>query len=413
MKKRLISLLLCCFALFFVFGLAMAENLVFAFEETEYSLTVGKSLSLKPVLQGTEEKPEYTWESSETSIATVDKGKVLAKQGGSVEITCTATFADGKSLKASTKLRVIVPIQSIKADVKSIVLASWDLDDVQNSEKYASYTPKLEILPADASLKELEWTVADPYVAMVLETGEIRGSGYGKTTVTGKAKDGSGKSVSIKVEVPMCFLSEKEIVFSEPKGVSIIKQVQSLNGFNSYSDITNNDNIDLNYHSSEGDFTTIDIIPRKAGTSKLNFYRNRKLIGSVSVKIESSAVFDKKGYPLIQIGELAKSVEEHLDKAYQVEVDFVAIEEGILIGQATEEDKKYFVAFDFGESLSKDGANALSFMDVYSIKQSFPTNARFTLYGKLKGEEKYKAENGLSYDMLRFEGLHIEASPKK
>ena len=72
-------------------SISCAENAVFAFEDPEYAVLIGKTLKLEPVAQNIEGKPTYSWSPSDENIATVKNGSVKDIAGGEVTITCTAT----------------------------------------------------------------------------------------------------------------------------------------------------------------------------------------------------------------------------------------------------------------------------------------------------------------------------------
>ena len=76
------------------------KNIELTLNKTETSIVCGSTETLKATLKGSTDK--VTWKSSNTSIATVDSGKITAKQAGVVTITATAA---GKTAKC--KLTVL------------------------------------------------------------------------------------------------------------------------------------------------------------------------------------------------------------------------------------------------------------------------------------------------------------------
>ena len=102
---------------------ALAEGKpVLTLDPAELTLEKGKSQKLAVLLENVEnpKKTKYVWESSDPNVATVDKnGGIRAKDGGSAEITCTATLEDGSVLMASASVTVTVPVQSVKIQTKA------------------------------------------------------------------------------------------------------------------------------------------------------------------------------------------------------------------------------------------------------------------------------------------------------
>ena len=111
-----------------------------------------------------------TWSSSNSSVATVDKGTVSAIAVGTATITATA------SGKTATCEVTVTPkgISSIKLDKST---ASLSIKEV--------LTLSATIEPADAD-ETLTWTSSDENVAKV-ENGKITAVGKGTATITASA----------------------------------------------------------------------------------------------------------------------------------------------------------------------------------------------------------------------------------
>lgn len=138
-----------------------------------------------------------SWQSSDDAIASVDEaGIVTAHQAGAVRITATSVAYP--ALTQDVPLTVVVPatasqIQGIRISPSSVTMnlgeTFWLLAEVPTWN--GSY---------DANIR---WTVGDPSIAQVSDTGQLTAVGPGKTTVTAVAAtyDRGELSATIPVEV--------------------------------------------------------------------------------------------------------------------------------------------------------------------------------------------------------------------
>ena len=134
-----------------------------------------------------------TWSSSDETIATVDStGKVTAVGAGTATITATANGGTNVTATCSvtvTAAQTTKPVTSIALDKTSLDLAVS-----------GTYTLTANVLPQDASNKEVEWTSSNADVAKV-ENGKVTALKEGTATITATVKDGSGKSAACNVKV--------------------------------------------------------------------------------------------------------------------------------------------------------------------------------------------------------------------
>ncbi len=175
--------------------LAQAEDLaapVLTLSATEVQLDVGKSAAVKAKIEGAAkgQKATYTWQSSDETVATVKNGNIKGVGSGDTVITCTTELKDGPTLTAEVKVHVLVMVQSIKADQKSLNLAYGQTEQI-------TWTVK----PENAQMQDLDWSSSNEAVAMVNAEGKITANVPGKATITGTAKDGSKKTVKVGVTV--------------------------------------------------------------------------------------------------------------------------------------------------------------------------------------------------------------------
>ncbi len=129
------------------------------------------------------DKLELVWSSADENVATVDAdGVVTGVSGGETEITVAAT--DGE-LSASVKVNVNVPAEDI--DITDFEITTLDTD---SEIDYA-------LVPADATAKDVEFTVADKGIATVKD-GKITAVAAGSTELTVTVGEVS-KTVALKV----------------------------------------------------------------------------------------------------------------------------------------------------------------------------------------------------------------------
>ncbi|MGL4956269.1 MAG: Ig-like domain-containing protein, partial [Bacteroidales bacterium] len=119
-----------------------------------------------------------TWESSDTSVATVDRnsGQITGKALG--KTTITATSVDGGFSDTCT---VQVGVHVTSVDIPST--SNMDIGEKKNLS--------VNIKPTNATNQALTWTSSNTSVATVdKNTGQITGKALGQTTITATSVDG-------------------------------------------------------------------------------------------------------------------------------------------------------------------------------------------------------------------------------
>ena len=148
-----------------------------------------------------------TWTSSNESIAAVNEsGIVTGLAAGNATITFTSD--DPVSIrKAQIQVRVGQAVQSISIEGKG-----------GNLPVSQTMTLKATVEPSDATNKKLEWSSADPSVATVTATGQVKAVGAGTTIITAAAADGTGVSQTYEINavapVKKITLSEKKVTLA-------------------------------------------------------------------------------------------------------------------------------------------------------------------------------------------------------
>ena len=124
------------------------------------------------------------WSVSNQEVATIDETGVLTAVTNGI-VTVTATATDGSAVTATKSIRVS-GVQGPIVLVESISLSVEDITD--GREKQFS----VEVLPTNATNKDVEWLVSDESIAEISEEGLLKPLKNGSVKVKVEAKDGSG-----------------------------------------------------------------------------------------------------------------------------------------------------------------------------------------------------------------------------
>ena len=125
-----------------------------------------------------------TWTSSNSNVASVVNGKVIAKSSGVA--TITAKTSNGKM--ATCKVNVFIPVTSLSIS---------GLDEIK-VKKETNFNVSIE--PANASNKTIIWSSDNESVAVV-NNGKVTGVGVGYATITAKSNNGIAINKVIKVSI--------------------------------------------------------------------------------------------------------------------------------------------------------------------------------------------------------------------
>ncbi len=166
--------------------------------ETALSLKVGNDGRLIATVSPEDAtNQKVTWDSSDKAVATVKPGtngksaKVTPLKEGTT--TITVTTEDGKKT-ASCKVTVS------NVDVTGVKLTYTGKSCILEPGKEKPFTAM--VLPNDATIKDVEWTVADSNIATVTKTGGVvTGKNPGTTTLTATSKDNPKQSTTLELIV--------------------------------------------------------------------------------------------------------------------------------------------------------------------------------------------------------------------
>ena len=162
-------------------ALDVSEPTSVSLNKTSLTLDVGKSYTLTKTVSPSNAVTSYTWSSSNTSVATVDKnGKVTAKASGTA--TITVKTSNGKA--ANCKVTVNLPAPQITglANTTGGIKISWNKVD-------GAYGYRLYYKPASGGWKRFKDTTATSFT----DSGVVPNK---TETYTIRCIDKNGKTVS-------------------------------------------------------------------------------------------------------------------------------------------------------------------------------------------------------------------------
>lgn len=162
----------------------------------EYVLTTfGSNLQFtETVLPANAENKSVSWSVSNTSVATISGTGLLSALGNGV-VTVTAMTQDGSMLSDSKVVTL-----SGQTRVSSISLSVNEGINVL-TVKGATLTLTPTVLPADAAIKAVTWSVNAQTVATISGAGVLQSLSDGVVTVTATATDGSGVVGSLPLTI--------------------------------------------------------------------------------------------------------------------------------------------------------------------------------------------------------------------
>lgn len=144
---------------------------------TSLSLAKGaSSVLVATVYPESADNKTVTWSSSNTSVATVTNGTVVAVGGGVTEISVKTQ--DG-GYEAKCTVTVQVSVTGISLNTNSIDIYRYDVE-----------TLKATVYPNDATNKTVSWSSSAPSIVSVDSNGKITGVSGGSATITVKTADG-------------------------------------------------------------------------------------------------------------------------------------------------------------------------------------------------------------------------------
>lgn len=149
---------------------------------SQYSVEVteGESITISATVSPSDAtNPSIQWISDNTSVASVQNGKIVALSPGTANITVLST--DGNktaTCKVTVKSKVI--------DVTSITLSHSAI----SVKEEVTMQLKATVKPSNATNQEVSWSSGDTGIASVASDGTVTGVTEGTTTITAKSANG-------------------------------------------------------------------------------------------------------------------------------------------------------------------------------------------------------------------------------
>ena len=211
------------------------------------------AITLKVSAGGTEQLTSNTneklvWQSSDEAVATVLGGAVHGVSTGTAVIT--AATQDGKHV-ARCHVTITHPVLTMIESVEAVCLRG------------AAVKLPVVFTPADAPNKGLIWTSANPGIAAVDATGNVRGVSPGTTSVTAQSRDGGFKA-EITVYVPNGPRKLRSLTVAPSANLMVGSRIQ-LNATISPRSATG---ILIRYESAAPEIATVDALGRVTGHAK-------------------------------------------------------------------------------------------------------------------------------------------------
>jgi len=184
-------------------------------------LTVGETLNLTATVSpvaATNKK--INWTSSDTSVATVNAGKVTAKKAG--KATIRATAADGSKKYAECIITVAAKSKKVTVKAKGFTLKNNTIYLVKNKKA----TLNASVSPSNAK-QGVKFSSNKPGTVSVNSKGVLTAKKTGTATITVKSKDGLKNK---KITVNVVKKAVKNTKLSVAKKVTVkVKKTKALN----------------------------------------------------------------------------------------------------------------------------------------------------------------------------------------
>ena len=168
----------------------------------------------------------FTWDSSNSDVASVSDGKVTALRAGNATITVTTEDGDKSATCEVTVNAKVYPVTSVSLDKTSATLTEGE-----------DITLIATVTPDNATNKEVTWTSSDDTVASVTD-GKVTAQRAGNATITVTTEDG-GKTATCEVivnakvyPVTSVSLDKTSVTLTEGEDITLIATVTPDNATN-------------------------------------------------------------------------------------------------------------------------------------------------------------------------------------
>ncbi len=180
------------------------------------------------------------WSSSNASVATVDRGKIMAHKPGNATITVTSDDGGKKATCNVTVTAKVIPVSSVSISSSSLALRVGERE-----------TLKATVLPEDATNKNVSWFSSNESVASVSSTGTVFALAAGTSVICVKTEDGNQEAqcqLIVTVAVSGLTLNPAELSLDEGESKTITATITP-------SDATDQE---VSWESSDTGIVTVD-----------------------------------------------------------------------------------------------------------------------------------------------------------
>ena len=158
-------------------------------DKTSYEFTEGDEFTLiATVNPENATNKNISWSSSNTSVATVDNGKVKALKAGTATITVKTEDGNKTATCEITVNAKVYPVESISLDKAWCEMTEGD-----------EFTLIATVNPENATNKNITWSSSNTAVATV-DNGKVKALKAGTATITVKTEDGN-KTATCEITV--------------------------------------------------------------------------------------------------------------------------------------------------------------------------------------------------------------------
>ena len=159
---------------------------------TEYPvllLSAGKSVQLSATCTPEDATDKsVTWSTTDAGVARVRGRELQGVQAGECDLICQSV--QNPEVTETYHVLVTQPVTKLEIQAESKILATGD-----------SMQLGVTVIPANATIQQVEWSSRNPAVATVDEDGMVTGIKKGTVTIDAKAKDGSGRSAAVALTI--------------------------------------------------------------------------------------------------------------------------------------------------------------------------------------------------------------------
>ena len=182
-------------------------------DQTELTLTAGKTASLKATVQPENTTDTIAWSSSKEEVATVENGIVTAKAAGETVITATCG-----TVKAECAVTVTPPVMASAVTLDKTELNLYTGDT-------AALTAAIQ--PEDTTDPTIAWTTTDAEVASV-QNGVVTAGKTGTATITASCGEAKAQcAVTVKAPAEP---AQKDGVYQIGNADELVWFVKKVNG---------------------------------------------------------------------------------------------------------------------------------------------------------------------------------------